>query len=105
MGMRRNGSDGEEERWEIHLHPAQQTDILVRVVDLMGGENNVVFTFTIGKLFLEEIEDQATTAGTIILDDYTKAIYLRWARQLEIYAELIRASLGPVADPEERHPA
>jgi hypothetical protein len=93
--IEKNGQDA----WRLQCVPQCLTDILVQVSSIKRDPNDVdeeytvEFTFHIGELMREMIEDQGTLDGDLDITDIEALNIERWARQLEIYATLMRSAL------------
>ena len=89
------------DRWEIKCAPQHLTDILVQVYDLSQKETkSATFTFKIGELMLEEIEQDGVIFGAWRGGKERREVLLRWALLLERYAEIMRVSINSLAEKE-----
>ncbi len=83
-----------KDRYELRCAPQVLTDILVQVRDLRDGDKSrCIFTFEIGKLLLQEVEEDALLSGAWEGGDHRRAVLLRWASLLECYAATMRAAM------------
>lgn len=95
--------DGVEE-WIVQCAPQCMTDILVQV-SRMADPENVVFTFQIGELMREALEDCGDLLGMLQCSDQQAAVLERYASLLEIYAEIMRSALKCRWNPGQSAPS
>ncbi len=75
---------------EIEDADGNMWDILVQV---RRGTDDLVLTFTIGDLMRQELEGDGDWSGMLQVTDERAAVLLRWAEQLEAYAQIMRSAL------------
>ena len=83
--------DGDEEAWAVECAPGCLTDILI--VARRNCDEEASFSFKLGELMAEEIENWGDWMGMLKVDDNHFVVLSRWADQLEIYASLMRSAL------------
>lgn len=89
-----------QDEWIVRCAPQCLTDILVQVTHAETPEQ-CVFTFCLGKMLREMVEDYGTWDGTLVMDKHHVAVFERWASQLDLYAEIIRSALKYAVEPAE----
>lgn len=84
--------DGGE--WVVRIAPQCMTDILVQVCRSDPDANDpAIFTFCIGELMREALDDLGCLDGLLEADDAEAANIERWASQMEAYAAIMRSAL------------
>jgi hypothetical protein len=90
MALTIEDDDGHEV-CSVKCAPQAISDILVQVT--RGPERVCILSFSIGQLMREELEGDGDWSGMLQVSDERAAVLLRWADQLEAYAQIMRSAL------------